>query len=407
MGGWLTMKRALRGLAFLAVLLFAQQTAAQPAQTQPNIANILTACGTLVPSVSSGVGNPAICAGSAPPFGALSGSVIRVWGGNSATARSEIGAIAGAAHFSGVRIDGTAGSPSALASGDAISSFNAWGAVDSATIAGPYAAFRCYAAQNWTANGSHVATAAGTYCDVAVTPNNGTTLTESVRFENDGGVTLPSTVMGGDKGAGTINGAGFYVNGVAVPTAPVGGAYGGTGLTTAAVGDLMYASATTPTWSRLADVAVGSVLVSGGVNTAPKYATYARSSSVPSNTSTNSTSYVMGGFAGSFTPAVTGNALWLLNMDVANSAAGICSGFVTYGTGTAPVAGAAYASTTAVTPTMNTATNATLYVPFVFNAYVTGLTVGTTYWYDLAYTVTSGASATCSLSAIKVIALEQ
>ncbi len=44
---------------------------------------------------------------------------------------------------------------------------------------------------------------------------------------------------------------------------PVTAAQGGTGLTTAAVGDLIYASATTPTWSRLAIPAAGSVLVSG------------------------------------------------------------------------------------------------------------------------------------------------
>jgi hypothetical protein len=51
------------------------------------------------------------------------------------------------------------------------------------------------------------------------------------------------------------------------------GVSGGTGLSTAAIGDLIYASATTPTWSRLADVATGSVLVSGGVNTAPAWST--------------------------------------------------------------------------------------------------------------------------------------
>ena len=53
----------------------------------------------------------------------------------------------------------------------------------------------------------------------------------------------------------------------------VAGLYGGTGISAAAVGDIIYASATTPTWSRLADVAIGSVLVSGGVNTAPTWST--------------------------------------------------------------------------------------------------------------------------------------
>lgn len=52
---------------------------------------------------------------------------------------------------------------------------------------------------------------------------------------------------------------------------PVTGAFGGTGLSTAAVGDIMYASATTPVWARLADVATGSVLVSGGTSTAPAW----------------------------------------------------------------------------------------------------------------------------------------
>lgn len=54
-------------------------------------------------------------------------------------------------------------------------------------------------------------------------------------------------------------------------TGTLSGANGGTGLGAAAVGDLIYASATTPVWSRLADVATGSVLVSGGVTTAPAW----------------------------------------------------------------------------------------------------------------------------------------
>jgi phage-related tail fiber protein len=50
----------------------------------------------------------------------------------------------------------------------------------------------------------------------------------------------------------------------------VGAAFGGTGLTTYAVGDLIFASAST-TLARLADVAVGNVLLSGGVGVAPSY----------------------------------------------------------------------------------------------------------------------------------------
>lgn len=47
-------------------------------------------------------------------------------------------------------------------------------------------------------------------------------------------------------------------------------ANGGTGQTSYAVGDLLYAS-TTSALSKLADVTTGNVLISGGVNTAPSY----------------------------------------------------------------------------------------------------------------------------------------
>lgn len=47
-------------------------------------------------------------------------------------------------------------------------------------------------------------------------------------------------------------------------------AKGGTGQTTYAVGDLLYASATT-TLSKLADVATGNALISGGITTAPSW----------------------------------------------------------------------------------------------------------------------------------------
>jgi hypothetical protein len=45
---------------------------------------------------------------------------------------------------------------------------------------------------------------------------------------------------------------------------------GGTGITSYAVGDILYAD-TTSTLAKLADVATGNALISGGVNTAPSY----------------------------------------------------------------------------------------------------------------------------------------
>lgn len=50
----------------------------------------------------------------------------------------------------------------------------------------------------------------------------------------------------------------------------IGVAYGGTGLASYAVGDLLYASGAT-TLAKLADVATGNVLLSGGIGVAPSY----------------------------------------------------------------------------------------------------------------------------------------
>jgi len=50
----------------------------------------------------------------------------------------------------------------------------------------------------------------------------------------------------------------------------IGATYGGTGQTSYAVGDLLYANTTT-SLAKLADVATGNVLISGGINTAPSW----------------------------------------------------------------------------------------------------------------------------------------
>lgn len=57
---------------------------------------------------------------------------------------------------------------------------------------------------------------------------------------------------------------------VATQLVPIPAADGGTGLTSYTIGDIIYASATT-TLSRLADVATGNALISGGVGAAPSW----------------------------------------------------------------------------------------------------------------------------------------
>jgi hypothetical protein len=116
--------------------------------------------------------------------------------------------------FSGVAYGGTLSSPTAVAAAAQIGGYNAW-AYNGTGLNGPIGAVRVYANQAQTTS------AAGSYVDIATTPNGSTTEAEVIKFENDGGIDVPSAT-GGDKGAGTINAAGLYVNGVAVSTGSSG-----------------------------------------------------------------------------------------------------------------------------------------------------------------------------------------
>lgn len=79
--------------------------------------------------------------------------------------------------------------------------------------------------------------------------------------------TLPSGRLSG--GYTGITGVGTLTAGTWNATA-IGAVYGGTGLTSYAVGDLLYADTTT-SLAKLPDVAVGNALISGGVGAAPSY----------------------------------------------------------------------------------------------------------------------------------------
>ncbi len=85
-------------------------------------------------------------------------------------------------------------------------------------------------------------------------------------------------------------------NATHVLTGTTSPAQGGTGITSYTIGDLLYASAST-TLSKLADVATGSVLISGGVGVAPSW------SSTPTFVGTNITSIPAGNLTGTITSA--------------------------------------------------------------------------------------------------------
>jgi hypothetical protein len=90
---------------------------------------------------------------------------------------------------------------------------------------------------------------------------------------------------------------------------------GGTGQTSYAVGDLLYANTTT-TLAKLADVATGNALISGGVSTAPSWGkigltTHVSGTLPTANGGTNLTSFTSGGvvYASSTSALTTGSVL--------------------------------------------------------------------------------------------------
>ena len=88
--------------------------------------------------------------------------------------------------------------------------------------------------------------------------------------------TNAANITSGTLPAARLNGSYTGITGVGTLTAgawnasTVGPTYGGTGLTSYAVGDLLYADTTT-SLAKLADVATGNALISGGVGAAPSW----------------------------------------------------------------------------------------------------------------------------------------
>jgi hypothetical protein len=128
----------------------------------------------------------------------------------------------------------------------------------------------------------------------------------------------------------------------------------------------------------------------------------------------NTTTYFMQGLAGAITPKTTGTVIMTISgtvVDPSGTAAG--NGIIyqlSYGTGTAPTNAAALTGTqvgstqTYTNPTTIIAADTN--VPFSTQAVVTGLTVGTAYWIDLAAksvaTASSMGLANISISAVEI-----
>jgi hypothetical protein len=141
---------------------------------------------------------------------------------------------------------------------------------------------------------------------------------------------------------------------------------GGTGQTSYAVGDLLYASTTTAL-SKLADIATGNALISGGVGVAPSYGkigltTHVSGTLPATNGGTGQASYAVGDLlyapttttVGKLADIATGNALISGGVGVSPSYGKI--GLTTHVSGTLPVANGGTNATTASITSFNNIT---------------------------------------------------
>jgi len=209
-----------------------------------------------------------------------SGTDLYIVGANSANTRITQDAY-GTGNYSvytGRSARGTAASPTATQSGDFLAQFSGRGYGATGFASNSTAYFALSAAENFTD------TAQGAYASVFTTATGSATATEAFRFGSAGqlgigGATYGTSgyvlTSGGPSAAPTWSQVSLATG--VTGTLPVGN--GGTGLTSYTIGDLIYASGTT-TLSKLADVATGNVLLSGGVGVAPAWGQVSLTSAV-------------------------------------------------------------------------------------------------------------------------------
>ncbi len=128
---------------------------------------------------------------------------------------------------------------------------------------------------------------------------------------------------------------------------------------------------------------------------------------VPANpTAIASSTYLMNGLgvaganALAFTPTGSGRIIVSVSGDLlADATARVCAAQLSYGTGTAPANAAAVAGTQYGAQLAWTSLTGMLTMPFTLSALVTGLTIGTAYWFDVNSKASAGTVQLTNLNA--------
>lgn len=209
-------------------------------------------------------------AGGTVPSGVLpTGTDLYVVGADSGQTRITQDSFASYVAFTGRRADGTAASPSAVQSGEVISQFTGRGYGTSQWAAASTGLLQIQAEGNFTN------TSNPTSVSILTTPSASVTAVEAFRFGPAGQLGIGGATYGSANYVFTSGGASAaptwsQVSLSAGVTGTLPATNGGTGQASYAIGDLLYADTTT-SLARLADIATGNVLLSGGVSTAPAW----------------------------------------------------------------------------------------------------------------------------------------
>ena len=171
--------------------------------------------------------------------------------------------------YTGRQARGTAASPTASQTGDILAQYTGRGYGATAFASASNARVDMEAAENFTD------TAQGTYISMHTTALGSTSPTEKFRVGPSGqwgigGATYGTSGYAFVSGGASAAPSWSQISLTAGVTGTLPAANGGTGLSSYTIGDLIYASGTT-TLSKLADVATGNVLLSGGVGAAPSW----------------------------------------------------------------------------------------------------------------------------------------